>query len=154
MDASCDHFRLFTRCEGWLDETWLAEDELPYYRAWLKFRADFHEIEWDQIEIPMLRTICGVEVGGTPDRRGWIAGAKLIADIKCTAAVSPAWRIQTASYELMAFNSTRCGHAVRLAVQLRPDETYRAIWHDDPTDASAAIACLQIEAWKKNAGLK
>jgi hypothetical protein len=140
--------------EGWCDETWLQEDELPYYRAWLKFRKDFYEIEWDLIEVPMLGTICGVEVGGTPDRIGWIAGTPLIADLKCTASVSEAWRIQTADYELLKFNATRCGHAVRLAVQLRPDESYRTIWHADPSDAAAAIACVQLAAWKNNAGMK
>lgn len=139
--------------EGWLDETWLEDDELPYYQAWLAFRKDFHEIEWVHIEKPMLRTVCGVEVGGTPDRVGWLNGVLVVDDLKCAAAVHPAWRIQTATYELMETGDTRC-NIVRMVTQLRPDATYRAHFHTDPTDAAAAIACLQLTAWKTNAGLK
>lgn len=140
--------------EGWLDETWLEEDELPYYQAWLAFRRDMHEIEWVHIEDPMLRTLCGVEVGGTPDRMGWLAGAWVVADLKCTAAAHPAWRIQTANYTMMHFGVARCDGAIRMAVQLQPNGKYTLHTHNDPTDASAAIACLQLEAWKRNAGLK
>lgn len=140
--------------EGWLDETWLMADEILYYRAWQAFRRDFHEIEWTHIEDPMLRTLCGVEVGGTPDRIGWLGGQRLIADIKCTAATHQAWKIQTATYAAMWLQMPRCDAMLRMAVQLRPDATYRVVTHEDPTDISAAIACLQLEAWKRNAGLK
>lgn len=139
---------------GWCDETWLEEDEIPYFRGWQLFRKDFHEIRFDKIEAPMLRTVHGVEIGGTPDRQGWIAGARLILDLKCAAADTPAWRIQTASYELMEFDSLRCGHAVRMVVLLRPDGTYRTIFHDKPEDAAAALGCIQLEAWKRNAGMR
>jgi hypothetical protein len=146
--------------EGWLDETWLEEDEMPYYQAWLAFRKDFHEIEWKDIEVPMLRTICGMEVGGTPDRIGWLKGVLLVADLKCAAAVHPAWRIQTATYELMETGSTRAA-IIRMAIQLKPNGKYAMHPHTDPSDAGAAIACLQrehasqqIEIWKHNAGLR
>lgn len=140
--------------EGWVDETWLMEDEMLYFRAWQAFRKDFHEIEWVHIEQSMLRTLCGVEIGGTPDRMGWLGGAWLIADIKCTAAKHPAWRIQTASYGAMHLGIPRVDGLLRMAVQLKPDGTYRIDPHEDSTDVVAAIACLQLEAWKRNAGLK
>jgi hypothetical protein len=140
--------------EGWVDETWLAEDEILYFRGWQAFRRDFHEIEWVHIEDPMLRTLCGVEVGGTPDREGWLAGAPLVADIKCAATKHSAWRIQTATYAMMRSGRTRCDGVIRMAVQLMPNGKYAIDPHKDDTDASAAIACLQLEAWKRNAGLK
>jgi hypothetical protein len=140
--------------EGWVDETWLEEDEILYFRAWQAFRRDFHEIEWVHIEEPMLRTVCGVEVGGTPDRMGWLAGAWVVVDLKCAAAKHPAWRIQTADYTMMHFQVPRCDGAIRMAVQLMPNGKYIVDTHKDPTDAAAAIAVLQLEAWKRNAGLK
>jgi hypothetical protein len=50
---------------------------------------------------------------------------------------------------------------IRMAVQLQPNGKYAMHPHTDPSDAGAAIACLQrehasqqIDIWKRNAGLK
>jgi hypothetical protein len=139
--------------EGWVDETWLEDDEMPYFRAWQAFRRDFHEIEWVHIEVPMMRTVAGIEVGGTPDRIGRLKTAPVVLDIKCASAEHPAWRVQTAIYELMETGHLRAS-MIRMIAQLKPDGKYILRTYTDPTDASAAIACLQLEAWKRNAGLK
>ncbi len=140
--------------EGWVDETWLADDELPYFAAWKLFRLDFPEMEWVLIEEPMLREVCGMEIGGTPDRVGIWRGVRWVVDIKCAAAAHPAWRLQLADYEMMLTGRTRCGDVGRMTVQLLATGNYRPpLIYDDPTDAVGALAALQLTTWRMNAGL-
>jgi hypothetical protein len=128
---------------GDIDYTWLQEDEVPYFEAWKKFRREsglvIHEIEQ-----PMLRTIAGMEVGGTPDRVGLIGRNKFVVDIKCCRAKHPGWALQVGDYEMMLTGKARMGHLGRMVVQLFPTGNYTTIIYDDPNDAAGGIAALTL----------
>ncbi len=139
--------------EGWVDETWLRDDEIGYYNAWLRFRRE-SRCEVLNIEEPMLRTIMGIEIGGTPDRVLVLNGRRYVADIKTCTAKHPGWRLQTALYEMMLTGVPRCGQLGRLVIQLLPNGSYDTPNdYDDPSDAGAAIAALTLATWKANAGV-
>jgi hypothetical protein len=154
---------------GFIDETWMQDDEIPYFEAWLRFRRESRAV-FEVIEQPMLRTICGMEVGGTPDRIGFLGRTRFIFDIKCCRNRHPGWALQLADYEMMETRRARVGHLGRMVVQLYPNASYNAFAFDDPTDAPAAIAALRLastndrfesddarltlNAWMSNKGLR
>lgn len=154
---------------GSIDETWLQEDEVPYFEAWMKFRSE-SKFVITNIEEPMLRTIAGMEVGGTPDRVGFLGRNKFVLDIKCCRARHAGWALQVGAYEMMLTGRPRVGHMGRMIVQLFPTGKYNSFSFDDPTDASGAIAALTLattqdrfeaddarltlNAWAHNHGLK
>ncbi|MGI4827769.1 MAG: hypothetical protein ACRYFU_06215 [Janthinobacterium lividum] len=136
--------------EGWVDPTWIADEEQGYFDAWLRFRRE-SGCEVLSVEEPMLRPIMGMELGGTPDRVLRLRGRSFVADLKTCATAHPGWRLQTALYEMMLTGSPRCGAMGRLAIQLLPDGRYVLPGdYDDPSDASAAIAALTLATWKSN----
>ena len=134
---------------GDLDPTWLQDDEVPYFEAWLKFRREFH-CKIVDIEKALLAPVHGILVGGTPDRIASMGRARYVIDIKCTAAKHDGWRLQTAFYEMMLTGRSSCGHMGRLVVQLFPTGNYSVISHDDASDANIAIAALLLTTWKRN----
>jgi hypothetical protein len=154
---------------GEIDPTWIQDDEAPYFEAWLKFRRESRAM-FDTIEQPMLRTIRGMEVGGTPDRIGYLGRNRFIFDIKCCRSKHPGWALQLASYEMMETRRARVGHMGRMIVQLYPNGSYNAFGFDDSTDAAGAIAAitlcstkdrfeaddarLTLNAWMSNHGLQ
>ena len=136
--------------EGWVDPTWIADDEAPYFDAWLRFRRE-SRCEVLQVEEPMLRPVMGMELGGTPDRVLQLGGRHFVADLKTCATAHPGWRLQTALYEMMLTGLPRCGAMGRLVIQLLPDGRYTLpTGYDDPSDAGAAIAALTLATWKRN----
>jgi hypothetical protein len=128
---------------GDIDETWLADDEVPYFEAWKKFRRESGFVI-KQIEEPMLRPIAGIEVGGTPDRVGYFGKDIYVLDIKNTAAKHPAWALQLALYEMQLTQRSRCGYMGRISIQLKKNATYSLTTYEDITDAGAAIACVVL----------
>jgi len=135
---------------GFIDDTWMADDEIPYFEAWLKFRREVKP-RIIAVEQPMLGLICGVEVGGTPDVEAWIGPVRYIIDRKCCASRHPGWALQTADYEFLKTGRPRCGHLGRMSVQLFPTGRYAAICYEDPRDADAAIAAVTLTAWDDQA---
>jgi hypothetical protein len=128
---------------GDIDETWLQEDEVPYFEAWRKFRRE-SKFVITTIEEPMLRTIAGMEVGGTPDRVGFLGRNKFVLDIKTCAAKHPGWALQLSDYEMMLTNRPRVGHMGRMVVMLQKTGNFSTLFYDDPTDATGAIAALTL----------
>ncbi|KAA6459604.1 hypothetical protein DYQ86_15915 [Acidobacteria bacterium AB60] len=153
---------------GDIDRTWIQEDEVPYFEAWLRFRRESRFVI-DQIEQPMLRSVRGIEIGGTPDRVGYLGRNRFVLDIKCCRSRHYGWGLQVALYEMMLTGRARLGHLGRLIVQLFPTGNYSAFpleAHDDAPAALAALtlattedrfeadeALLTLNAWKWNRGI-
>jgi hypothetical protein len=130
-----------------IDGTWLQEDEIPYFEAWKKFRRESGFVICE-IEQPMLRSIRGMEIGGTPDRVGYLGRNKFVLDIKCCRSRHAGWALQLGAYEMMLTSKSRVGHLGRLIVQLFPTGNYNAFPHDDSSDAGGAIAALTLATTK------
>jgi hypothetical protein len=147
---------------GEIDETWIADDEMGYFEAWLLLRREMPKLVFTAIERMQVRSIAGILVGGTPDRIGFLAARPCVLDIKCAAVSHPGWALQTADYEMQETQLTRCGHMVRLAAQLFPNGKYKLhTYENHRDDAAIAIDAVQmtastmrLAAWMHNHGLK
>lgn len=144
---------------GFIDETWVAEDEWPYVEAWIKFKRDTGLVV-RVVEKPMLRLVNGFMVGGTPDVIGFIKGQQFVVERKACRAKHPGWGIQTALQEMLVTGKPRVGHMGRMAVQLKPDAKYTPHIHDDAEDGIAALNIVQkfaaekaIRNWMQNHNL-
>jgi hypothetical protein len=132
-----------------LDEESLADELVPYLSAWRKFCRDY-DAEWHGIEErvyhPQLR------YAGTLDRRGLVRvdpsrayRNPAIVDIKSGTQLYPAVGPQLAAYHRALDESSVT--TKRLAVQLKPDGTYVAKWHDDATDFALFCSLLTLRNW-------
>jgi hypothetical protein len=145
--------------EGSLDEASVKVDDLPYLKAWRRFRREtgfvvesIEERVWDE----------SLGVGGTIDRRGTFPNHprfkkfKAIVDIKA-GQIQPFVRLQTAGYghgwlAQHAGTKLKFGWFVRCAVGLRPNGNYfikwygLEDWHKDLTDWRAVVRAAH---WKR-----
>lgn len=138
---------------GAVDQEELSEEEAGYFEAWLRFRKE-SKFVISSIAKPMLRTIMGVEVGGRPDRTGFLGSTEYVLDLKTCTAKHPGWALQLALYEMLLTGIPRCGRMGRIAVQLMPDGNYRSYSMEVASDAGAAISALMLSAWKQNNGIR
>jgi hypothetical protein len=139
--------------EGFLDETRLAEDESGYFQAWLRFRRE-SKFVLGEIAQPILRNVMGIELGGRPDRTGYLGATKYVIDLKTCTARHPGWALQLALYEMLLTGIPRCGHMGRMVVQLFPEGDYETFCMETPSDAGAALSALMLSAWKQNNGIR
>jgi hypothetical protein len=139
--------------KGSLDESCLTEDESGYFHGWLRFRRE-SKFLLGEIAQPVLKNIMGVEVGGRPDRTGYLGTTRYVLDIKTCTARHPGWALQLALYEMLLTGIPRCGRLGRMVVQLLPDGNYVTFCLETPSDAGAALSALMLSAWKQNNGIK
>jgi hypothetical protein len=132
-----------------LDEESLDDALAPYLSAWRKFCRDY-DVEWQGIEERVYHT--QLRYAGTLDRRGLVRvdprrdyRTPAIVDIKSGTVLYPAVGPQLAAYH-RALNEASVT-TKRLAVQLKPDATYVAKWHDDPTDFALFCSLLTLRNW-------
>jgi hypothetical protein len=131
-----------------LDEESLDPELAPYLSAWRKFSADYGVI-WSAIEAkvyhPQLR------YAGTLDRYGLVKDkpggrhVPTMVDIKSGTRLFPSVGPQLAAYH-RALNESSVTTR-RLAVQLKPDATYVAKWHSEPTDFAVFASLLTLRNW-------
>jgi hypothetical protein len=132
-----------------LDEESLADELAPYLAAWRKFSRDY-DVEWQGVEErvyhPQLR------YAGTLDRRGLVRvdprksyRTPAIVDIKSGTVLYPSVGPQLSAYHRAIAEGSVT--TKRLAVQLKPDATYVAKWHDDATDFALFCSLLTLRNW-------
>jgi hypothetical protein len=138
---------------GSVNENCVAAEELGYFEGWLRFRRE-SKVVLDEIAQPILKSIMGVELGGRPDRTGYLGETKYVLDIKTCTTRHPGWALQLALYEMLLTGIPRCGRMGRMVVQLFPNGNYETFCMETPSDAGAAISALMLAAWKQNNGIK
>jgi len=138
------------------DYSTMQPEWAPYIGAYLKFCEEVGftpDPEW--IEKSGIFTINGMRYGYTIDRVGRIASInhRVVLELKCAYKAEPSWKLQTAAYELVV--PKKPGELMsRVAVQLKPDETYRLHLYENPRDKDAWLWNLATATWKMNEGLK
>lgn len=129
----------------------MPEEILPYFRAWKSFVEEFDFIpDQDEIERPRVVTVGGIEYAMTPDAIGTMRGIPTVIERKCTAAPHACWALQTAAYEAGAKRPARYRNYKRVAVQLKPDATFKPYPFEDPSDFGVFAAMHATAAWKLN----
>jgi hypothetical protein len=136
---------------GTLDESGLTAMVRNYFYAYKLFRkqSDFAP---RLIEQPLLITVEGMHCGGTLDREGTLAGCPVILDIKCTAEIKPmSVGPQLSAYAIGAKQLPEPPKEPykRVALQLKPDQSFMVHIFEDPMDRGAFIAGLYL-AWYRH----
>ena len=130
-----------------LDMATVNEPLIPYLEAWKKFRADFKVVIYPSwIEKP----ICSYkyQFGTIPDRICSIGNKVTLIEVKSTATIQKAVAIQMGGQEIVVeenYGKVR----QRIAVQLKPDGTYRIEEFKNPTDKTVFISALNVWRWRK-----
>lgn len=143
--------KVHTACEyydrGVLDEEALDPALVGYVEGWKKFCADVRP-KWILLETPLGSR--KHRVAGTMDRYGNVFGETTVLDIKTTSELSPAVGVQLAGYKLLL---EEAGYVVqrRVAIQLRPDGTYRRRDYTKDIDTRAFLALLTVRNWRAQA---
>ena len=130
--------------EGELDEDTVDPEWAPYldaYRAWKELmKPEFLGIE--------LRLAC-TKYGGTIDRVARINGRPWIIDLKTTSQIHRHVGVQLAAYAALAEKHLKMSGFRRLALQLRPDGTFKAQEFSSITDETCFNALLGIHYWQE-----
>ena len=116
------------------DLNWDSVDDavVPYVLGWVKFRKETDFVP-RIIERRGIGEMAGVRYGYTLDREGVFNGSDYLIEIKCTAAVEPSWRPQTAAYEHALFKLDGKRRR-RIAVHLKPNGNYSLVSMQDVQD--------------------
>lgn len=132
----------------------LDGDIVGHVEAYAAFCRDYKP-EWRGAESPMHGTVCGVDVGGTPDRFGIIDGQPCVVDIKTgsnaiknTVAVSAqtwAYAALIASQGLERGINRRIQFGTKLfCLGLKSDGKYSFKELDFAVGGDAFVSCLRI----------
>lgn len=117
--------------------------------AWAKFKADVGA-EVEEIEMPVYSK--KLWVAGTLDRVVLIGGKRILVDIKSSAAVYPAMKIQLAGYKILYEEMSGVKIHGRMIVQVARNGSYITTSCDDESDESVFLSCVQIHKFKKREG--
>ncbi len=121
-DLACDILR------GEEDLGLFAEG-VNYLKGFKQFLKDF-TLTRTVTENWLIAEHMGVTYGVIPDIHGWLNGQEAIIEIKTTVKVEDSHSIQTAAQAVALGRE----NALRAAVYLRPDMSYRFKLHTDPND--------------------
>ena len=141
---------------GVADMLSIAEDAMGYAESYMLFRRE-SGFEILEIEKPLMSSIYGVIVGGTPDRcMRYKRTHEVTLDLKFCAKKMPAWRVQVSGYEMLKYKTTKLGGMgrERASLMLFPDGKYHLEFYADPADGDAFKAIASLEAFKQNHGIK
>lgn len=119
-----------------------------YLAGWKKFRED-HSFKIIESERAHLGTLDGMLYGMTVDRVVELGnGNAAILDIKCSTKVHRWTGVQLAGYAIGLCSGDLPAAFRKLAVQLRPDCTYKLYEYNDPKYAEIFGCALKIAYWK------
>lgn len=132
-----------------LDVESLDPAVLPFFEAWLKFKAETgFRVLLNQVVVYSRK----LRFAGTLDMLGTrIPGAVKpveLIDTKCVWTMDAATAIQTAGYAIAAAESHGIKVEKRGGVQLLRDGTYRYFPYSNPNDEHVFRSLLNINAWK------
>ena len=137
---------------GTLDPASIDPVVEPYLDAWVRFLSETG-FEVDAIE---QRVFHPAHIyAGTLDRTGRLDGRTAVLDIKTSAALMPSVGPQLAAYqEALAAGEQKTRPERRLAVQLKPDGTYRLKEYSDPADWAAFLSIKTLMSWADKHSVK
>lgn len=105
-------------------------DDMGYIDAYQRF-TEALKPEWVTIEHRGVMEVNGMLCGFMHDRAGWIHGDAYMVELKCAYAPEDWWKYQLAGYVIGAEKLPgQKAPYKRLAVQLKPDGTYKLFPYD------------------------
>jgi hypothetical protein len=113
-----------------------------YVEAYRKFKADFYDVKWEDVEKPVYHA--GLCYAGTLDRFGWLGGRKLLLDIKTGTPAKRRLRLQTAAYAV-AKDEPGC---LRWGLELVKDGSYKIHNCGEESDIDVWIGIVKRFHWE------
>jgi hypothetical protein len=137
-----------------LDWDTVHESTVPYLVAYERF-CDEMEFVPEEIEQSGIFKVNGMEFGYTRDRVGRMKGLKhrCVLELKCSYREEPAWKYQLSAYE-MTIPKAENEYVCRVAVQLKPDTTYKPFLYENPRDRDRFLWALALTHVKIEEGLE
>jgi len=141
-----------------LDPFSIHDEVMPYVQAYMNFVDEMGfvpEPEW--IEKSMVHTVNGMPYGLTIDRIGKLTKSptlskyRTLIELKCAYAEEASWKWQMSAYEMAVPKDERI---VRMALQLKPDKTFRCFPYQNPRDRDVFMWALALTHAKINEGMK
>lgn len=132
-----------------LDPDSLDEAVVPFFEAWLKFKAETgFRVLLNQLLVYSKKLRCAgtLDLLGTRDPA--LMAPDELLDTKCVWTMDAATALQTAGYALLSHESHGIRVKKRGGVQLLRDGTYKFYPYSNPNDEHVFKACLSINAWK------
>jgi hypothetical protein len=136
-----------------LDWDTVHEDAVPYMLAYERFQSAGLFVP-EEVEHGGIFTVNGMEFGFTRDRIGRMQGIKhrVLLEIKCSYREEPAWKYQLAGYDLTVPRA-KDEYIVRVAVQLKPDTTFKCFPYEKARDRDRFLWALGLTYVKIEEGL-
>jgi hypothetical protein len=133
------------------EEAEMPDKFMAYVSGWQKFVSEYQFIpDQSETERPRVVTVGGIEYAMTPDAIGTMRGIPTVIERKCTAAPHACWGLQLAAYEAGAKRPQGYRNYQRVAIQLKPDATFRPHLFEDPADFGVFAAMHATATWKLN----
>lgn len=139
-----------------IDWDTIAEEVIGFIVAtdeWMQ-QMEFVSEEQEQCGI---HSLYGMQFGYRFDHRGTMTyrgkRRKVILDLKCTSAISPAVGLQLAGYELASPKLPNLEPYLRVALKVTETKAV-PYYFEDPNDARVFTSLLPVSIWKLNHGYK
>jgi len=142
-----------------LDWSTVHAEVAPYVLAYLNFQEEMKFVV-EESEVPGIFTANGMPYSFTRDKVGTLGTLphRFVVELKCAYKEEAFWRYQLAAYDIAAARKTPGEYLGRLAVQLKPDGTYKTYLYENPRDKDRflymlAVVHVKIEhklKWKKD----
>jgi hypothetical protein len=129
-----------------------SEELVPYGMAFVNFSQD---TQFKPLLIEQMVFSATYMLAGRLDLFGGVVNSDYwLVDIK-SGEPQPAWRLQTALYQMMAMQLKLIAYTPvkRVALRLQPDGRYRMQFSEDPKDLSLALGAVNLYNWRRNNGL-
>lgn len=127
----------------------------PYAMAYLSFRKD-SGFTPSLIEEAMVVCVVGMHYGMTIDRLGTLNGEEVLLDLKCSHTIGRHVGVQLAGYDMGLKANNYEGERKRLALQLKPDGSYKLYDFTKyaAQDDAAFLSALRLAYWKEANGVR
>lgn len=130
---------------------WISEDERIRFVGYLRWKGREGFIA-KQVELPIIGSIYGMQVGCTIDRVGVLSRNEAIVELKFTAKAEWYWGLQLAAQEMILTGKPQTGRYLRVACHVDSAGIGRTITFRDPADSQKFIFALGVCYTRMDAG--
>lgn len=138
-----------------LDWSTVHEEVAPYVLAYLNFQDEMSVVVEDS-ETPGIHTVNGMSYSFTRDKIVRIGNLqhRFVVELKCAYKEEAFWKYQLAGYDIATKRIRDGEYLGRLAVQLKPDGTYKTFPYENPRDKDRFLYMLAVVQIKIDEKLK
>jgi hypothetical protein len=128
-----------------LDWSTVHAEVAPYVLAYLNF-LDEMQFKVEESETPGIHVTNGMSYSFTRDKVGMLGSIpnRFVVELKCAYKEEAFWKYQLAGYDIATKRTRPDEYLNRLAVQLKPDGTYKTFPYENPRDKDKFLYMLAV----------